>query len=208
MKPETKDQHCPAYSKVSMPRMIRAQFDSINDQQLKLHFGELMAILEQFYMKDRPCWLTVYLCTFILLREASWMSQDRYRHARENYGSKVRVKQHAFICLDGQLLTSSQIRYSIPTFVQDLQEGCNTVLCHWHYYNRNTWPDPAKPWERQKHPSSALTSEQYDLIMETQTDPKVQRQLAFWTRYKENNGSGMPSDNPFRDMMADRSCCS
>lgn len=33
-----------------------------------------------------------------------------------------------------------------------------------------------------------LTSEQHDLVMEARTDPRIQKQLAFWTRYKEGNG--------------------
>lgn len=35
---------------------------------------------------------------------------------------------------------------------------------------------------------SELTSEQHDLVMETLTDRRVQKQLAAWKRYKEHNG--------------------
>lgn len=83
-----------------------------------------------------------------------------------------------------------QYRYSIPSFVEELQEGCNNILVHWHYYNCHPWPKADAPWERHKHFMSELSSEQHDLVMETMTDTRIQKQLSVWKRYREENGFG------------------
>ncbi|KAG6010379.1 hypothetical protein E4U21_006943 [Claviceps maximensis] len=171
MKPELKDATDPLFGRVSMPRMLIAQLDSINHSKLLSKYGHLvLRDLETFIFRNQsPYWWTIYLCIFILLHEASWLTSDRYRHARTEYGGKY--------------------RYSIPSFVEELQDGCNTILVHWHYYNCHSWPNPDAPWERHKHFMSELSSEQHDLVMETLTDSRIQRQLAIWKRYKEHNGT-------------------
>lgn len=94
MKPETRDETYPLYGKVSVPRMILAQVDSINHSRLLSKYGKLvLQDLEELLIKNQGrWWFTIYLCLFILLREASWMSEDRYRHARNNFGKKVRFQ--------------------------------------------------------------------------------------------------------------------
>ncbi|RFU73524.1 tetratricopeptide repeat domain containing [Trichoderma arundinaceum] len=89
MKPETKDETYPLFGRVSVPRMILAQFDSINHTRLLSKYGKLvLGELESLMSRSQPnWWFSVYTCLFILLREASWVSEDRYRHARSNYGS-------------------------------------------------------------------------------------------------------------------------
>ncbi|KAG6040577.1 hypothetical protein E4U41_000085 [Claviceps citrina] len=171
MKPEVKDATYPLFGRVSMPRMLIAQFDSINHTKLLSKYGhKVLRDLETFILRNQSAyWWTIYLCIFILLHQASWVSADRYRHARNNYGGRY--------------------RYSIPSFVEELQEGCNNILIHWQYYNCHAWPDPDAPWERHKHFMAELTSEQHDLVMETLTDPRIQKQLAVWKRYKEQNGT-------------------
>lgn len=91
MKPETKDDTYPLYKRVSVPRMILAQFDSIIHTKLLTKYGKLVLTeLENMLSRSvSPMWFAAYLCLFILLREASWISQDRYRHARSNYGKRV-----------------------------------------------------------------------------------------------------------------------
>ncbi|KAF7563603.1 hypothetical protein G7046_g507 [Stylonectria norvegica] len=171
MTPEMKDPSYPLLGKISVPRMIIAQFDNINVRRILNKYREkVMQGLEHLIVRSsRRPWLTIYLVNFILLREASWISQDRYRHARENYGK--------------------QIRYSIPGFVEELQDGCNNILAHWHYYNWEAWPDPESPYDRHKTHLRHLPPEQYALIMETMTDPEVARQLSVWERYKQENGA-------------------
>ncbi|KAL7784916.1 hypothetical protein V8C37DRAFT_413155 [Trichoderma ceciliae] len=90
MKPETKDETYPLFGRVSVPRMILAQFDSINHTRLLTKYGKLvLGELEALMSRNAPnWWFSVYTCLFILLREASWISEDRYRHARNNYGQR------------------------------------------------------------------------------------------------------------------------
>lgn len=91
MKPETRDETYPLFGKVSLPRMIVAQFDSINHTRVLVKYGRLVLHgLEGYIFRNQGrWWWTIYLCVFILLREASFISADRYRHARNNCGAKV-----------------------------------------------------------------------------------------------------------------------
>ena len=91
MKPETRDDTYPLFGKVSVPRMILAQFDSINHTRLLSKYGKLvLSELESLMSRSQPQhFFAVYACMFMLLREASWISEDRYRHARNNHGRSV-----------------------------------------------------------------------------------------------------------------------
>ncbi|KAL7941349.1 hypothetical protein V8C42DRAFT_355650 [Trichoderma barbatum] len=170
MKPETRDETYPLYKKVSVPRMILAQFDSINHTRLLSKYGKVvLSELESLMSRYQPQYFyLVYTCLFILLREASWMSADRYRHARNNYGRSV--------------------RYSIPEFVESLHDSCNNLLQHWHYYNCKPWPKPTEAADRFSTHLADIDPEEYDMIMQALTDPAVQRQLDVWRRYKTENG--------------------
>ncbi|KAM4064494.1 hypothetical protein HRG_005140 [Hirsutella rhossiliensis] len=181
MKPELKDETYPLFGKVSLPRMIIAQFDSINHTRMLVKYGRLvLQDLESYIFRNQGrWWWTIYLCVFILLREASFISADRYRHARSNCGAKS--------------------RYSIPAFVEELQEGCNNILMHWHYYNCKPWPNPAEPWNRHTAFMADLSPEQHELVMDTLTDARVQKQLSVWKRYKEENGFADKIDAQSRD---------
>ncbi|KAF4589149.1 tetratricopeptide repeat domain containing protein [Ophiocordyceps camponoti-floridani] len=179
MKAETKDETYPLFGKVSLPRMIVAQFDSINYTRILSRYGRLvLQDLESFVFRNQPrWWWTIYLCVFILLSGSTFVSADRYRHARHNHG----------------------FRYSIPGFVEDLQDGCNNMLMHWHYYNCKAWPDPNDPFSRHKTLLSELTSAQYDLVMQTMSNERIQKELAIWQRYKDQNGALEPIDTQGRD---------
>lgn len=61
---------------------------------------------------------------------------------------------------------------------------------HWHYYNCKPWPNPAAPWNRHTAFMADLSPEQHELVMDTLIDPRVQKQLSVWKRYKEENGLG------------------
>ncbi|KAG5940973.1 hypothetical protein E4U53_007511 [Claviceps sorghi] len=167
MSPEVKDDTYPQFGHVSVPRMLIAQLDGINHNRLLFKYGhEVLRDLESCMFRNQAGhWWTIYLCTFILLHEATWLSADQYRHARNNYGAKI--------------------RYSIPSFVKELQDGCINILFHWHYYNCYPWPNPDAPWERHNQYLSTLTSEEHDLVMETFTNPRIQDHLAMWKRSKE-----------------------
>ncbi|KAG5984059.1 hypothetical protein E4U55_006194 [Claviceps digitariae] len=169
MKPEIKDATYPLFGRVAVPPMLVAQLDSINHNKLLARYGhEVLRDLETFIFRNQSSsWWTIYLCTFILLHEASWLSADQYRCARDICGSKQ--------------------RYAIPSFVEELHDGCNNILIHWHYYNCRGWPNPNAPWERHQHFMSELTSEQFDLVMQTLTDSRIQRQLETWRRQRERS---------------------
>ncbi|PNP47939.1 hypothetical protein TGAMA5MH_00991 [Trichoderma gamsii] len=170
MKPEMRDESYPLFGKVSVPRMILAQFDSINTHLLHKYGKKVLSELEGFMSRgSTTMWYTVYLCLFILLREASWLSEDRYRHARNNFGSSL--------------------RYSIPEFVEQLQDGCNNLLHHWHYYNTDGWTETIGHPDRHKTSLAYLNSCQHALVLDAYDDAQTQRQLGTWQMYKENNGS-------------------
>ena len=104
MEPETEDKSYPLFDKVSTPRMIIAQFDSINGlKQLTPLRRELLTHLEGWVSSTRPkYWFTIYLACFILLHEVSQACEDRYRHARANSAQvgnskKKRLKENKFI---------------------------------------------------------------------------------------------------------------
>jgi hypothetical protein len=167
MAPETQDPTYPLLGKVSLPRMILAQFDSlVYTKILTIHGRTVLRELEWLILQNnQEHWFTIYSCLFILLREATWLSQDRYRHGRAVHGNAM--------------------RYSIPEFVEELQEGCNRLLMYWHYYNCRPLHDPRTEVNPER---IIMTPDQYDLIEDTKADPHIREQLDYWRRYKEENG--------------------
>lgn len=91
MLPEYVDISYPLIGRVSVPRMIVAQFDTLNYVWVLERFkNKLLRDIDWLLLQnDNRWWFTLYLIVFILLREASLMTLDRYRHARANFGSKV-----------------------------------------------------------------------------------------------------------------------
>ncbi|WAO95186.1 Zn(2)-C6 fungal-type domain-containing protein [Fusarium falciforme] len=170
MLPEYVDISYPLIGRVSVPRMIVAQFDTLNYVWVLERFkNKLLRDIDWLLLqKDNRWWFTLYLIVFILLREASVMTLDRYRHARANFGSKL--------------------RYSIPTFVESLHGSCNNILTHWHYRNKHPWPRSPDPKTKKGTFLNHLTDEQYTLIQETLQDPEILKQLAIWEVYKKENG--------------------
>jgi hypothetical protein len=179
MEPEMDDESYPLYQKVSLPRMVLAQFDSITHSTILKEKGKsVLKGLEDLMTQTSPqFFFTIYACSFILLHEASRMSKDRYRHARENHGKHV--------------------RYSLPYFVQELQKSCNGILHHWHYYQCKPFPGPNEPQERNKSMLVDLSEEQFRLVSDTQNDRHVQRHLAIWEQSRKNNGK---VDTPPREV--------
>jgi hypothetical protein len=184
MAPETQDPTYPLLGKVSLPRMILAQFDSlVYTKILTIHGRTVLRELEWLILQNnQEHWFTIYSCLFILLREATWLSQDRYRHGRAVHGnavSKCPTTRRRISC------SSLKMRYSIPEFVEELQEGCNRLLMYWHYYNCRPLHDPRTEVNPER---IIMTPDQYDLIEDTKADPHIREQLDYWRRYKEENG--------------------
>ncbi|KAF5018826.1 hypothetical protein F66182_9189 [Fusarium sp. NRRL 66182] len=171
MLPETEDESYPLYGKVSVPRMVVAQFDNLNYHGVLERYKEkLLKDVDWLFSQDKSrWWFTIYLVVFILLREASRMTADRYRHARANYGPKL--------------------RYSIPDFVESLHESCNNILAHWHYYNCNTWPGSPSANDRRAAHFVHLAPEHTHLVRMTRKEQEVKNRLSGWRQYKKNNGN-------------------
>ncbi|OPB44844.1 Zn2Cys6 transcriptional regulator [Trichoderma guizhouense] len=170
MKPEIRDETYPLFKRVSVPRMILAQFDSINYTRILTKYGKfVLTELESLMSRNQPeYFFLVYVCLFVLLREASSTSADRYRHARNNHGQSL--------------------RYSIPQFVESLHDSCNNLLQHWHYYNAKSWPKPNEAADRFNTHLAHIEAAEYNLMMKALTDPAVQQQLDIWRHYKADNG--------------------
>ena len=76
----------PLGNKLSLPRTIIAQFDSIQSEIILKRSAPLVLkrLVEFIYSNNPSCWFTMYLAIFMLLHEISHSTQDRYRHARQN----------------------------------------------------------------------------------------------------------------------------
>lgn len=76
----------PLRNKLSLPRMIVAQFDSIQcDIILKKSAPSVLRQLLDFIYGNNPSnWFTIYLVIFMLLHEISHSTKDRRRHALQN----------------------------------------------------------------------------------------------------------------------------
>ncbi|KAM0249298.1 hypothetical protein ACHAP5_002950 [Fusarium lateritium] len=170
MVPETVDETYPLYGKVSLPRMIVAQFDTLNyNGVLERYKEKLLKDIDWLFSQDKSrWWFTIYLIVFVLLREASRMTADRYRHARANHGSKL--------------------RYSIPAFVEGLHESCNNVLTHWHYYNCNVWPRHSSISNKRSDHFENIATVHLNLVRQTRKAPEVKKHLSVWKQYKTENG--------------------
>lgn len=89
MKLEFEDRSYPLFAKISVPRMIVIQYDSILSNLLADYQKRFLQLFQKLLENKKKKIFTIYLCAFVLCREASFITQDRYRHARQNHGSKV-----------------------------------------------------------------------------------------------------------------------
>lgn len=69
---------------VSLPKMVNAQFDSIQNSWILPKLVKSVLVRLEKYMSSSKEWLTVYLAIFMLLHEISVASKDRYRWARSH----------------------------------------------------------------------------------------------------------------------------
>ncbi|KAI5458503.1 hypothetical protein BGZ63DRAFT_456339 [Mariannaea sp. PMI_226] len=161
----------PLGGKASLPRIITAQIDNVHSVVvLDKYRNRVMHILESLITRGNPrSWFIIFITIVIMLRESAWTSADRYRHARQNYGA-------------------ADIRYTIPGFVQDLQEGNNTLLAYWNMYNDKAWPKSRKEGGRFETLLAHLTPEQFSCVKGIIEDRDVLRHQALWKVYKAENG--------------------
>ena len=90
MSPEVKDHSYPLFGKVPIPPVLLSQFDIIITLNLLQPLRKVVLDhLQRIIAANKPrSWLTIYLCTFILLHNCAMVTADRYRHARK-HGLKV-----------------------------------------------------------------------------------------------------------------------
>lgn len=145
--------HDPSYpdplkGKLSTPRMVVAQFDSINTQFVLRNLAKkLLEKLERFMKtKNSNRYLTIFVSCFILLHEISHMTEDRYRHGRDN---------------------GVEGGFSLPKFVRDLQESANVILIHWHYYKSGLDPLLINWDQRAKTPLADLSQDEIMFLINT-----------------------------------------
>ncbi len=86
MEPHFSDQSYPLWSRVSTPRMIIAQADSILASEIISPLRKkVLRLLEGMIKANKPKhWSTIYLAVFLLLHNVSVISADRRRHGKDN----------------------------------------------------------------------------------------------------------------------------
>ncbi|KAH8879556.1 hypothetical protein GQ53DRAFT_834024 [Thozetella sp. PMI_491] len=135
--------------KISTPRMIIAQFESIYHERILKHQNPavLKSLQKLYYTNNLQSWFTIYSITFMLLHYVSLASADRKRWAKQRKHTETRYG----------LLSSPLTKY-----IEELQEGANYLLAHWHYYKHGV-DLLSFDWEQQGESSMKhLTSEQTD----------------------------------------------
>ena len=144
MVPETRPDY-PLGDRISLPRMITAQFDSIlTTKFLKPGTTHVTRFLEKSLKQNNPeNFFVLYLSIFIILHEISVATKDRGRYARDN-----------------QLA----VRFSIPQMVSKQHFGAVNLLAHWQYYKTEKDPLSTEPWKMHKSKMACLTEEQKDFV--------------------------------------------
>lgn len=78
--------NAPLPGRVSVPRMIVAQFDSIRHERIYKKLAPwVFRTLETFLTScNKEAWFTVFLATFLLLHQTACTCADRYRYTQQN----------------------------------------------------------------------------------------------------------------------------
>lgn len=86
MGPKVDDKTYPLWGRVSTPRMIIAQIDSINAIEVipPLKRKVLNTLASLISANKTQYWFTIYIAIFLLLHNVSTISADRRRHGRAN----------------------------------------------------------------------------------------------------------------------------
>lgn len=92
MGPKVDDKTYPLWGRVSTPRMVIAQIDSIIAIEIipPLRKKVLNTLASLINTNKTQYWFTIYIATFLLLHNVSTISADRRRHGRAN-GDMVRT---------------------------------------------------------------------------------------------------------------------
>ncbi|SPN98752.1 uncharacterized protein DNG_01795 [Cephalotrichum gorgonifer] len=145
MEPKSDDKSYPLWGRVSTPRMVVAQIDSI----IAKHFipplrrkvlNSLDLLIKANKTQD---WFTIYVAIFLLLHNVSTISADRRRHGKANGATKG---------------------YSLPGFVEDLHLSANITLAFWHYYRTDEDPLEVDCIDRHRSRLVDLGAEQFSFV--------------------------------------------
>jgi hypothetical protein len=92
MDPKLDDKSYPLWGRVSTPRMVVAQIDSINATEVipSLRKRVLKSLELLIKANKTQHWFTIYIAVFLLLHNVSAISADRRRHGKDN-GARVRL---------------------------------------------------------------------------------------------------------------------
>ncbi|KAK3906363.1 hypothetical protein C8A05DRAFT_40787 [Staphylotrichum tortipilum] len=118
----------PLQGRMSVPRMIVAQFDSIRCERVyKTLAPEVLRGLDTFLTScNKEAWFTVFLVTFLLLHQVAVISFDRWRYTRENCEGRRPDTRYGNISPQNPL----------TGWIEDVHLGAVTLLAHWHYFKR------------------------------------------------------------------------
>lgn len=86
MSPKLDDKSYPLWGRVSTPRMIIAQIDSIIAKEILAPLRrKVLRTLEALIKANKTQhWFTIYIAIFLLLHNVSAISADRRRHGKAN----------------------------------------------------------------------------------------------------------------------------
>lgn len=184
MGPKVDDKTYPLWGRVSTPRMIIAQIDSINAVEVipPLRKKVLSTLASLISANKTQHWFTIYIATFLLLHNVSTISADRRRHGRAN-GAMVWTTRSSRLapCYSGELggrlagnewdmltcVGTAQKGYSLPGFVEGLQEGGNILLAYWHYYRTDEDPLEVECMGRHRSRLADLGAEQFSFVTQS-----------------------------------------
>ncbi|KXX81455.1 hypothetical protein MMYC01_201763 [Madurella mycetomatis] len=118
--------NAPLPGRVSVPRMIVAQFDSIRHERIYKKLAPwVFRTLETFLTScNKEAWFTVFLATFLLLHQTACTCADRYRYTQQNAkkgGADTRY---------------GDLNHPLTHFVEEVQHGAVMLLAHWQYFKR------------------------------------------------------------------------
>ncbi|KAK3935865.1 hypothetical protein QBC46DRAFT_270825 [Diplogelasinospora grovesii] len=122
---EPKPNH-PLDGRVSVPRMVVAQFDSIRHERIYKELAPKVLRLFQSFLGsgNLEAWFTVYLAAFLLLHQAACTSYDRRRYVKQNSGGMPQETRYG------------PRDHPLTKFVEEVQSSAGILLAHWLYYRR------------------------------------------------------------------------
>lgn len=150
MSSDMMDKSSGMHGKIPIPPVMGAQIQLILNHKLLTPLrSKILTKLQKLTLEQKPDnWFCIYLCTFILLHNASLLTAHDIGYARK-HGLKT--------------------RHARPDMVKELHLGANVLLAHFHYGCKGYHPFTLD-WEPELSTSMAiLNDEQLRFIKQTAT---------------------------------------